>query len=224
MGSAPRARALRALIALIVLLFAAGSAQPDEADDPVPLPTSGSKPKLATLRPHSDGTPPPRGGGAIGDAASSNGVRQGEHPSARRRPHPIVLPSSGKEHTKLTLQKEGLDVLRGIKGPVAPVVVIGGARAKRRTKVADRPWHAFLVSSRPCRARKSWCRVRLENTTRASAVFTRHRCQNAYVAFVGIPATLIGHRTYRACFLQTQVPTCVSVCVPVSPTRPVPKR
>ena len=45
-----------------------------------------------------------------------------------RRPFPIVLPSE-TERTKLTLQREGLDVLRGIKGPIAPVVVIGPYRS-----------------------------------------------------------------------------------------------
>ena len=89
------------------------------------------------------------GGGAVSDTSSddSDGANGGgghrqqqqqqqqqQQPQQRlrstttRRPLPIVLPSP-KEHTKLTLQKQGLDMLRNIKGPVAPVVVIGPYRS-----------------------------------------------------------------------------------------------
>ena len=56
------------------------------------------------------------------DAGGSGGAR------GRGRPVPIVLPSA-TDPTKLTLQKEGLDALRAVRGPVAPVVVIGPYRS-----------------------------------------------------------------------------------------------
>ena len=56
------------------------------------------------------------------DAGASGGSR------GRGRPVPIVLPSA-TDPTKLTLQKEGLDALRAVRGPVAPVVVIGPYRS-----------------------------------------------------------------------------------------------
>jgi hypothetical protein len=56
------------------------------------------------------------------DAGASGGSR------GRGRPVPIVLPSA-TDPTKLTLQKQGLDALRAVRGPVAPVVVIGPYRS-----------------------------------------------------------------------------------------------
>ena len=56
------------------------------------------------------------------DAGGSGSARGGG------RPVPIVLPSA-TDPTKLTLQKEGLDALRAVRGPVAPVVVIGPYRS-----------------------------------------------------------------------------------------------
>ena len=56
------------------------------------------------------------------------GTGLGATPRAAARPVPIVLPSAS-DPTKLTLQPEGLDVLRGVRGAVAPVVVIGPYRS-----------------------------------------------------------------------------------------------
>ena len=56
------------------------------------------------------------------DAGGSGGAR------GIGRPVPIVLPSA-KDPTKLTLRQEGLDALRALRGPVAPVVVIGPYRS-----------------------------------------------------------------------------------------------
>lgn len=44
-----------------------------------------------------------------------------------RKPFPVVRPVS--DHTQLHLDKQGLDVIRAIKGPVMPVVVIGPYRS-----------------------------------------------------------------------------------------------
>lgn len=54
-------------------------------------------------------------------------VIEAETPNAYRQPYAIVHPVS--DHTKLLLDDGGLDVLRRIKGPVAPVVVIGPYRS-----------------------------------------------------------------------------------------------
>ena len=56
------------------------------------------------------------------DAGGSGGAR------GIGRPVPIVLPSA-TDPTKLTLRQEGLDALRALRGPVAPVVVIGPYRS-----------------------------------------------------------------------------------------------
>ena len=103
------------VLAVLALLVASVGAVPhaDDAD------ARGTRSLLQRLR--SGGTVPRRYGGhevnTDGRAARSG-----------RRPFPIVLPSE-TERTKLTLQREGLDVLRGIKGPIAPVVVIGPYRS-----------------------------------------------------------------------------------------------
>ena len=77
------------------------------------------------------------GGGISGyaDVARTRGARarrtrprSGARPPRAARPVPIVLPSAS-DPTKLTLQPEGLDVLRGVRGAVAPVVVIGPYRS-----------------------------------------------------------------------------------------------
>jgi hypothetical protein len=86
--------------------------------------------------------------GELGKASKSNAAAHGADGGAgagtevraqQRRPLPIVLPSAN-EHTKLTLQRGGLDMLRSIKGPVAPVVVIGPYRS-------GRAWRMFRAMS-----------------------------------------------------------------------------
>lgn len=64
----------------------------------------------------------------VDDGDSGASVRTSQSGHRRGRPVPIVLPSA-TDPTKLTLQTEGLDALRQITGPVAPVVVIGPYRS-----------------------------------------------------------------------------------------------
>lgn len=103
------------VLAVLTLLVASVGAVPhaDDAD------ARGPRSLLQRLR--SGGTVPRRYGGH--EVNTDGGAVAGG-----RRPFPIVLPSE-TERTKLTLQREGLDVLRGIKGPIAPVVVIGPYRS-----------------------------------------------------------------------------------------------
>lgn len=64
-----------------------------------------------------------------GDSHSLDVPTSTDHASPRKgRPLPIVLPSP-TDPTKLTLQHEGLNALRLIAGPIAPVVVIGPYRS-----------------------------------------------------------------------------------------------
>lgn len=100
-----------------------------------PKPTNGKPHRLPTARIHSSGSSSNastslaslRGGaGVTSDATAGARPTHLQHPT--RRPLPIVLPS-GNDATKLTLQQAGLDMLRSIKGPVAPVVVIGPYRS-----------------------------------------------------------------------------------------------
>lgn len=57
------------------------------------------------------------------DGDDDGGLYRGEP-----RPVPIVLPDPA-DPTKLTLRSEGLDFLRSVRGPIAPVVVIGPYRS-----------------------------------------------------------------------------------------------
>ena len=105
------------VLAVLALLIAAVGAVPhaDSAE------THGPRSLLQRMR--SGGAVPRRSGGH-----EVNTEIRGAVVAGGRRPFPIVLPSEA-ERTKLTLQREGLDVLRGIKGPIAPVVVIGPYRS-----------------------------------------------------------------------------------------------
>ena len=108
------------VLAVLALLIAAVGAVPhaDSAE------THGPRSLLQRMR--SGGTVPRRSGGHEVNTERRGAVVAAS--SGGRRPFPIVLPSEA-ERTKLTLQREGLDVLRGIKGPIAPVVVIGPYRS-----------------------------------------------------------------------------------------------
>ena len=112
-------QASRALAAALVLALVASAAGEQAAGH------SGGA--------HSGGSRFPRRSGAgetpvtrHADAAAAASATGGSH--GRGRPVPIVLPSA-TDPTKLTLQKEGLDALRAVKAPVAPVVVIGPYRS-----------------------------------------------------------------------------------------------
>ena len=138
-------RARGPLLAVLAIALMSGADAVDVAPAPAaatgavatpPTPKRGVHRKLdpGNGRGVAGRTPPPKSAhpapirGAASTRSSAADVAAPGMVRGGHRPLPIVLPSKG-ESTKLTPQRDGLDMLRSLEGPVAPVVVIGPYRS-----------------------------------------------------------------------------------------------
>jgi hypothetical protein len=122
--------ARRALVALLIVALVATAAGADSGGGDG---SRGARSRVSSRNVGAGHQARRFGGGALGsrrapdddddDDDADVGLYRGE-----RRPVPIVLPDPA-DPTKLTLRSEGLDFLRSVRGPIAPVVVIGPYRS-----------------------------------------------------------------------------------------------